>query len=442
MPETTLLIGDVRVRLKEIPDNSIHCAVTSPPYYSLRDYSVCECILNIEKKPDPKCPFCKGTGKIEEVSEKQLGQESTPQEYVDNLVQVFHILKDKLMDTGCFWLNIGDCYSGAGSGQQETGQRYLGEHYGNKGQRTNVQGIKPKNLIGIPWRVAFAMQNDGWYLRCDNIWAKMNNAMPENVKDRPSRNHEYIFLFSKSEEYFYDFMAVRREAKPQSIERTKYAINKFGAQAETGARLGKGIKGGNPGNMVDLSQGANLRSVWAINPKCYQESHFATFPEELVETCIKAGTSEKGCCPICKEPWARVVEQIDIFEEVSVDRVVRQGKLGEKDGKCIMLGEGSSNSLLRTTAKWRAKGYDHDHPFPPKATLGWQPTCEHTQIEEKELLPCVVLDPFGGSGTVGWVARRPGRDSVLIELNPQYADLIKKRTMMDVPDLTRFSGDG
>jgi site-specific DNA-methyltransferase (cytosine-N4-specific) len=290
-----ILQGNVLDRIKDIEEKSVQCVVTSPPYWNLRDYQTAEWQQgdkecdHVEKKPfggsstlrdmslettkkevegksiqyKSKCKKCGAIRK-----DSQLGLEETPEEFIENMVKVFRGVKKSLKDDGTLWLNLGDSYS----------------------------QTKNKQLLGIPWRVALALQQDGWYLRQDIIWHKPN-PMPESVKDRCTKAHEYIFLLSKSPQYYYDSDAIRD--KP------------------------------NYGEEV----GANKRSVWSINVKPYKEAHFATFPEKLPELCIKAG-SKKGD---------------------------------------------------------------------------------------------IVLDPFFGSGTTGWVAQRLGRKWLGIELNPEFIKIAEKR---------------
>jgi len=271
-------------------------------------------------------------------------------------------------------------------------------------------GLKPKDLVGIPWRVAFALQADGWYLRSDIIWSKPN-PMPESVTDRPTKSHEYVFLLSKSARYFYDADAIREEHKPESIARVNRTHHLPGHKWENG-----------PGGQTlanDLSAalsplGRNRRTVWEIATQPTPEAHFATFPGALVEPCIKAGTSERGCCPVCGAPWRRVT-----------DRGKDAGLARSAGGKADDQPETDRAKRLgqRRNAA-RVAGGDHTNPFGGRMTTHWAPTCT---CNAGDPIPCVVLDPFGGSGTVAKVARDLGRSSVLIELNPEYVAIMKKK---------------
>lgn len=244
-------------RFIPLADESIQCVVTSPPYWGLRDYGV--------------------TG--------QLGLEPTPDEFVASMVAVFREVRRVLRSDGTCFVNLGDSYNGSGPSGGN------GKQYTNVGSQATtvkaVAGLKPKDLIGIPWRVALALQTDGWYLRSDIIWAKPN-PMPESVTDRPTKSHEYLFLLSKSEKYYFDSEAVREPLTPGSEERyaAPFVDIKTGT---TGTRETRSVRNGKP-VMLDVPSGRNIRTVWTIPTESYPGSHFATFPRKLVEPCIKAGS--------------------------------------------------------------------------------------------------------------------------------------------------------
>jgi DNA modification methylase len=249
-------------------------------------------------------------------------------------------------------------------------------------------GLKPKDLVGIPWRVAFALQADGWYLRQDIIWAKPN-PMPESVKDRCCKSHEYIFLLTKSAKYFYDAEAVKEPAtfagKNRGVSKnvSVTGISDFGGNIQYADR--------------------NKRSVWTINTRSFKEAHFATFPPEIPTICIKAGTSEKGCCPECGIPWERVMEKVGQVKQ----------KWGHTDAPDCRPGNenGTGDKGLR------------DGMVNVKETTGWRPTCTHSL----EPIPCTVLDPFAGAGTTGMIAEKLDRKFIGIELNPEYAKMGERR---------------
>lgn len=245
--------------LKLLPDNSIDTCVTSPPYWGLRDYGV----------------------------EGQLGLEQTPQDYVQNMVNVFREVKRVLRDDGTLWLNLGDSYA-ANRSYQVSQSKHKALDYGSSNVTKVPEGLKPKDLVGIPWRVAFALQADGWYLRSDIIWHKPN-VMPESVKDRPTKAHEYLFLLTKSEKYHYDADSIREPLKPETNPKPKGRGKQEWAKAHIGSpqQDNSGGVGANP-------LGRNKRTVWNINTKPFKGAHFAVFPMELVEPCILAGSPEDG----------------------------------------------------------------------------------------------------------------------------------------------------
>ena len=255
----TILYGDCKDTLKTI-DCKVQMCVTSPPYYGLRDYG----------------------GESD-----QIGQESTPEEYINNLVEVFREVRNVLSDDGILWVNIGDSYynyrPGKGQGLVKQSVSKTNQDLPTKCNRraNKLEGLKEKDLIGIPWLLAFALRNDGWYLRQDIIWHKPN-PMPESVKDRCTKSHEYIFLLSKNKKYYYDNEAIKEPAKDWGTrDRTKGKYHNKG----TGLQPHSGLTKSYPKK--------NKRSVWSVTNKPYREAHFATYPPDLIEPCIKAG-SQKG----------------------------------------------------------------------------------------------------------------------------------------------------
>ena len=247
--------------LPTLEANSIQCCVTSPPYWGLRDYGV----------------------------EGQLGLEKTPEEYVAKMIAVFSEVKRVLRNDGTLWLNLGDSYYNYRTGCTSQTKQTLNGAEGKVIEFTDKrgskqEGLKEKDLCGIPWRVAFALQADGWYLRQDIIWHKPN-PMPESVKDRCTKSHEYIFLLTKSARYFYDAEAVREQSKPWIADRK---------DGQSSARVAT-LPGDKRETKVEYRKyaelkGANRRSVWTISTKPFKEAHFATFPPEIPEICIKAGS--------------------------------------------------------------------------------------------------------------------------------------------------------
>ena len=254
MSAPVIHIGDCLESLRAMPAESVQTCVTSPPYFGLRDYGV----------------------------DGQIGLEATPDAFVARLVDVFREVRRVLRDDGTLWLNLGDSYNAGRDGGHAGGakQASLTRHNGIARSGANVVSLKPKDLIGIPWRVAFALQADGWYLRQDIIWHKPN-PMPESVTDRCTKAHEYVFLLSKSARYFYDADAIR-----QNPSGRKDAIRSFGAAKER--------NDGGKGFALDGLKGANRRSVWSVSTKPFKGAHFATFPPGLIEPCILAGAPVGG----------------------------------------------------------------------------------------------------------------------------------------------------
>lgn len=307
-----LLEGDVMDKLAEIETGTIQCCVTSPPYWGLRDYGV----------------------------DGQIGLESTPEEYVGKLVRVFREVRRVLREDGTLWLNLGDSY--AGGGRAGNNEMYHIKHkmFGTIGHNPGVfgrpqpipVGLKPKDLVGIPWRVAFALQADDWYLRSDIIWAK-SNPMPESVTDRPTKSHEYIFLLTKASKYYYDHEAIKESGVTHTYDK-RYGPGAPSRNRENECWNQQGPAQPHRGfKTLDTTKGRNKRSVWSVATEHYNGAHFAVFPPKLIEPCILAGSPLGG----------------------------------------------------------------------------------------------LVLDPFAGSGTTLYVSERFGRDSIGIELSPEYCGLIKKR---------------
>jgi len=361
-----------------LANKSVHMCVTSPPYYGLRDYGLpgtdwgavtytpMAGLPSLTVKPWNGC----------------LGLEPTPEMFVAHIVAMFREVWRVLRDGGTLWLNFGDSYAGSGKGGQSEEKRSENWQpvYGNKGMN---YGLKPKDLIGIPWRVAFALQADGWYLRNDIIWNK-TNCMPESVRDRCTKSHEYLFLLAKSARYFYDAEAVKEDSEWDGKSGTKNYRSGIG-------RINAGMNSGG------ASTSRNRRTVWTISTKPYKGAHFATYPTDLVRPCILAGTSQHGVCPVCGSPWERVTEReaAPSVENSGLDRYGDQ-----------------SAGVHRKVGGQYQKWLDAH----PKQTTGWRPTCEH----EADPIPAKVLDPFCGSGTTGEVCRETGRKFVGLDLSQRY----------------------
>ena len=321
--------GDCLEVLKELPDEIVDCCVTSPPYYALRDYGTGKWVGG-----DPNCPhyrtskYSKNTAtghkammeQGEAVADaiyktvcplcgavrvdKQIGLEETPEQYVEKLVKVFHEVKRVLKDDGTLWLNIGDSYAAQRGGSHQPAETLGGGKHGkaangetvNRGRNAGYSpsrnasaiGLKHKDLIGIPWLLAFALRNDGWFLRQDIIWAKPN-PMPESVKDRCTKSHEYIFLMSKSPKYYFDYEAIQEKAISADIEQYNHGEVdiRFGGSKYGDERRAEGLQD-------EIYMVRNKRDVWNVATQPVKEAHFATFPEKLIEPCILAGCRVGG----------------------------------------------------------------------------------------------------------------------------------------------------
>ena len=263
MSDYQVLIGDCIEQMKTLPDQSVNCCVTSPPYFGLRDYG----------------------------HDGQIGLEPTPDEFVAKLVEVFREVHRVLRDDGTLWLNLGDSYAGNNSQASNNGRAGFGNPRERVINRTG-DGLKTKDLIGIPWRVAFALQADGWYLRQDIIWHKPN-PMPESVKDRCTKAHEYIFLLSKSPRYYFDHEAIKEPAKRPNEKQTFGGAKAKSAEIQTtDPRYRNGSE--QWGRTIETPEMKNKRDVWSVSVKPYKGAHFATFPPDLIEPCILAGCPQGG----------------------------------------------------------------------------------------------------------------------------------------------------
>jgi DNA modification methylase len=379
--EYKILQGDCVEQLKTMEAGSVHTCVTSPPYFGLRDYG----------------------------HDGQIGLEETPEAYVAKLVEVFREVRRVLRDDGTCWLNLGDSYASNGcyinawlEKEHNKNKKHLHvknhERYEDrKAFRGGEYGIKAKDLIGIPWRVAFALQADGWYLRQDIIWAKPN-PMPESVTDRCTKAHEYIFLLSKKPRYYYDAEAVKEPMAEVSKARMGRGVsdnhkNINGAPGQTPHSMNAPRL---HGEITETPENRNRRSVWTVATQPYSGAHFATFPPDLIRPCIQAGCP-KECCAKCGAPLERVVERTTATPGQNDNYVKGSGRNDHNGG-----------------GSWT------DHT---STTTGFRPTCSCNA----GTVPGTVLDPFGGSGTTAQVAIEEGRNAVIIELNPEYVELAHRR---------------
>lgn len=445
----TIIHGDALSELNRLPGKSIHTIVTSPPYWTLRSYH------GIPKTEWPEVTYTLwGVATITVPPMTcELGHEKDPMHFVGHLVLIFRHAWRVLRDDGTLWINLGDSYVATGKNRTRTQASARSTLQGGlstqlaslKQQSKKTGNLKFKAMVGIPWLLAYALRDDGWYLRSDIIWSK-TAAMPESVTDRPTKSHEYVFLLAKSERYFYDYVAIKTPAKESSIARMNQDIENqngstraYGGKRHNGPMHPSGLKALPDGqkNIRELrdkqrghsrrhagfndrwdkmtheeqtSMGANKRSVWTISPQPFTDAHFAVFPEDLVTDPIKAGTSEYGCCSECGAPYARVATKELIPTKKAVKTAVidrRDEEADPQDQGCNRQKDGHKN------------GYINKH-----TTKGWAPTCS---CGYADIVPCRVLDMFSGSGTTFLVANKLGRHAIGIELSKEYVPLSHKR---------------
>ena len=454
-----ILPGDALARLRELPDESIHCCITSPPYWGLRSYegdswaggdascdhkhptqhqkqgatSARQGRANVEAQRNETfrdvCARCgaKRTGTM-------IGLEPTFDEHLERIVEVFREVRRVLRRDGTLWLNYGDAYASGMRTQYATDRKY-GHARAHDSRPPTPDGLKPKDLMMMPARVALALQADGWWLRSEIVWHKPN-PMPESCTDRPTSAHEKLYLFAKRATYFYDAEAVRVPYNPASIGRYD------------SPKQGTAINGHQPGrertpenkSIAPNPAGANLRNVWSIPTESFPDAHFATFPTALVEPCIKAGTSERGCCAACGAPLVREIvaaAEMDMSRQQARRAVEIARAIGLTDEHLAAIrasgicddstaaprGQLTSMSALAREAKQALGSYFREFTARRPTTTGWRPSCECAA----ETVPCTVLDPFGGAGTVGVVAQSLGRSAILIELSERYAAMARDR---------------
>lgn len=520
-----LYLGDVIRTLRRLPSQSVHCIITSPPYWGMRDYRTAEW-----EGGDPEC---KHEGKKKEKRtlqsrsfpphyddnyrsrterdgatnaaqfgrycvkcgatriDQQIGSEITPEEYVTKMVEVGKEIYRVLRDDGTFWLNIGDSYTT----ETQNNRNFKGKgSYERIGRKNNNEDFDPKNsglakgnLTGVPWMLAFALRSQcGFIIRNDVIWNKPN-PMRESVENRCIKSHEYVFLLTKQSDYYFDHIAIREKAssKPHAPGNKKVAPEKTDTGHTTTER------------QFSPDGFRNKGSVWTIASESYPGLHYATFPTKLITPCILAGTSEKGCCAICGNPWRRVIKRVGGPPNHRIkDGLHKTKKDGHTPKTChdegIMSGAGISRLYK-------------EFGDPVIETIGWQPTCtcngtfrhsyewvkvlrrkdkgkdkggekgrDHSQksnrhgkdsvslddnvevewvlerqkvthyipripLEDHPVVPCVVLDPFVGSGTVCAVSAKLHRRSIGIDLSREYLALNAvpriEGTLRSIPEL-------
>lgn len=413
-PRATLLLGDVRDALAALPSDHFHCAVTSPPYYGLRSYLPAD---------DPAKPL-------------EIGSEASLAAYVETIVGVTRAVRRVLRPDGTLWLNLGDCYASGTKGSGGIGKSGLIRDGRPESARATAAsavarqkhapirlecGVPNGNLLGVPWRVALAMQADGWILRADVVYEK-RNPMPESITNRPTRAHEFVFLFARRSGYYYDADAIREPCtmRPQRRLRAHAGYDPASRHPRRGSyaahvRDAPGVDG-NP-------LGRNKRDVWPLAVGRFKGAHYATFPPALVTPCLLAGTSAAGCCARCGAPYERVVERVFVPQgDVSSAKGAR-GHAGQKPMDASNGWQDAPRGTTRVT------------------TTGWRAGCDcvdgSTDSGQPRVVPCRVLDPFGGSGTVAEVALGLGRECTLVDLDARSEALVAKRIGADRLDVRR-----
>lgn len=427
MPKPYRIVrGDCLHTLRRLPAQSVHCVVTSPPYFWQRDYGTGKwrggnprCRHQLE--PQQRVCRCGATYR-----DRQVGLETTPEGFAHKLVKIFREVRRVLRDDGVAWLNLGDSYAAQPTRRKSFCKSGKSGNWGLHGhvdgslianRRPKVAGIKKKDLIGIPWLVAFALREDGWYLRSDIIWAKgvsfcptyVGGTMPSAIKDRPTKSHEYLFLLTKTEHYFYDKYAIAEKstyAEHHAKYQGTYTCHKIEAMQQSNTPGRDQYQEGLRRPAVN-PQIRNARTVWTIPLEPSREEHYAQFPQKLVEPCIKAGTSEQGCCPKCGAPWVRVVKTSSHGQAQATDAKDRRGAPNVR-GKSIQSAKRVSNRV-----------------FSSAQLYGWKPSCKCGR--KREPVPCTVLDPFSGSGTTGIVALQLHRRYIGTELSRKYVRVSRHR---------------
>lgn len=381
-----IIRGDCRQVLAGMPADSVHCVVTSPPYWNLRDY---------------------GTGA------QGLGLEPTFDQHLDALVDTFEAVRRVLRPDGVLWLNYGDAYdAGTHAARQPSRRVDVGawnaraDKYADRLGRPDPRGrtgrfrgddTKPKDLLMMPAQVALALRAAGWWLRSQVVWEK-TNPKPDSGRDRPATSYDLVYLLTPSARYFYDGDAVRTPYAEST--RREFAAGSYDGQDLKDYGAADGVE--RPGDLKNRISaagdqgGANLRNVWRLPTDRFTEAHFATFPPDLVRLCILSGTSARGVCPACGAPWERV-------------------RAPDRGGT---IGRGGWHDHTQDAERGAYLPPEANGTYERGATLRWEAACDCPAADHP--VPAVVLDPFAGSGTVGLVAEQLGRRALLVELSGDY----------------------
>lgn len=414
-------VSDVRVGLRKMPKNSVHCCITSPPYFGLRSYL-------------PAGHPSKGD---------EIGSEETPEQFVAGMVDVFGEVKRVLHPSGVLFLNLGDSYSSHGAGAAGKELDWMGDDIVNRKAAKPPVGFKVKDLLCVPFRVAMALQADGWFLRSIIPWLK-RNSMPESVTDRPSASVEYIFLLAKSEDYFYDSEAVKIASNGHNSGNGFKRKERLSYQDANGAR-------GSDEQWKSTGQRNRRNSDWffeswqglyeevpgdplamIVNVNGFRGAHFATFPTKLVQPLVAAGTSERGACGACGEPWRRIVERDRQATRPGTNSKVKVKTPG-KNSRFFQERDAQHSGEYKSERYAKEVGNrDTGRHVTATKTIGWEAGCNCPPSAGQ--VPCVVLDTFNGAGTVGLVARTMGRRYIGFELFEEYAEMSRRRIAAGITD--------
>lgn len=486
-----LLIGNALKVLRKIPSKSVRTIVTSPPYYGLRDYDTsawiggndfsCNHIAASDYVADAaNSSTLKGTTKHQQEThrcrktyrvkcekcgavrvDEQIGLEKTPELYIRKLVKIFRECRRVLKDDGTMWIVIGDSYWGGkgASGSitpdeqkerlkykksiQKPSQTIGADGYTRPTDRKHPT-IKPKDLVGIPWMLAFALRKDGWYLRQDIIWSKPN-PMPESVTDRCAKAHEYIFLFSKSHKYYFDYFSIKQPAVISEGNSSRKSGNiKRKPSTERGVPEGTGK---NQSSSVPWEgEKANKKSVWTVPTQPFKGAHFATFPENLISDCIKAGASEYGQCACCGMPWQRIILKNNVKNtgktNTKYDSLSSAGRLAKKrdasrqqhgkeffdDGvteKWIPSCECNGKLIEKLVKRGKVPVYDQQTDEISGYEDNYEKIIEYIsdiELKDHPVQKDVCMDIFSGAATTFIVAQKLGFDAIGIDLSQKYIE--------------------
>jgi DNA modification methylase len=429
-----ILNGDCRTVMQSMMPETYQTCITSPPYLWVRDY-------NVPSTDFPEVTYIPMTGTLPLTVPAWtgcLGLEPTVEMFIAHIVLIMREVWRVLRKDGTLWLNFGDTYFGSGKGCNADGLKNLkGKDKDHNGRYTSnlpykefkSSGLKPKDLIMVPARIALALQADGWYVRSDIIWSK-SNAMPESAVDRPTKAHEYMHLFSKSRYYYYDDEAIREPVTGSNnvpIAGSKGAFGPKQSRRRRGnARVFRGggayvenqafdnsisVEREARGNAINESGMRNKRSVWTVATAQTKEAHFATFPEKLIEPPVLAGSSPQAC-PHCGAPWKR-----------------KKVKVADRPSRFIHL-EVINGALNSIKNEGSVKSYDKSYRIEQKP-IGRIPTCKCKNNDGSG--KCHIIDPFGGLGTTMKVALENNRECTSIDINPEYTKINKRRTAVIQP---------